>query len=339
MIEIWTLFLFCTPFLIWLYIRLAKHKKKMSHQLTNRMSGGERNWAAFTAYTTCLISAWVLLALAMLIPGSGEKGDLGKVGQGESPVDEILFLLDTSSSMKAKDTSTGVSRLDRAKEIIESTLENLGGINVQLIAFGQDAAVVIPPTEDYLYFRLLAQSITVNEFTAAGTNFFAVLDMLEKIQTKDPFKKSRMIVLLTDGEDTGLLGLNSNEKQIAIQLLISKVSPDFAWDIVALGTENGGLVPGILYEGSSVTSSMQKELLQSLAQAGAGKFYDEGSLLHLSLIDNILADIATQGKVIEKTTTVLGIEKVNFVPVFAAFVLILIALLLPQGRSQLGVKS
>jgi Ca-activated chloride channel family protein len=344
MIEIWTLLLLATPFLIWLYIRLARYKKKSRLQLTNQSDAGPRNWVAFTAYSTCLISAWLLLVIAMLIPNLQDNRDLKTSNQGSAPVDEILFFLDTSSSMKAEDTSTGESRLDRAKEIIESVVENLGGINVQLVAFGQDAVVVIPPTEDYLYFRLLAESIDVNEFTNAGTSLSAVLGMLEKIEMKDPFKKSRMIVLLTDGEDTSLLDLTSKEKQKTIQTLLSKVSPALQWDIVALGTESGGLVPAMQYEGMPVTSYMQKELLESLARQGSGKFYDEHALLHLSLVGNILADIAAHGKALQaipagQEAQGQQAEKVNFVPVFAAFALILIALLLPQGKIFVRVKS
>lgn len=342
--KIWIVLLLCTPLIALLYFRLAQYKNRMSAEIvpSAAIPKGffERNWLGFAASITCLICAWALLCTAMLVPGSAavtpEPGRAGSIRGGVHGsvygIDELLFLLDTSASMNAQDTSTGESRLDRAKEIIETILDNLGGINVRLIAFGNDAVAIVPPTEDYLYFRILLDSLGVNEYTEAGTSFLALADCVNKIQERDRFKESRMTLLLTDGEDTGFLDLSGQEKQDAIHALVSKISNAMHWDVVGLGSENGALVPGVLYDGKPVISKMHKEFLQEVSRRGGGRFYEESAVSLLSLVDNVLADSAVIGKKESLAFQPQSQQTINYIPVLAAFFLLLSMLMLPQGK-------
>src|SRR5262245_57304368 len=135
-----------------------------------------------------------------------------------------------------------------------------------------------------------------------------------------------MIVLFTDGEDTTI------EKGVSPELLLAKVSPELGWDVVALGTATGAIVPGMIYDGRQVTSYMQKELLMSLAKRGNGKFYEERAMTLSSISDNILADMAAKARIVQRDSDAVAIKEANYLPLLAAFLLILIALLLPQGR-------
>ena len=150
-----------------------------------------------------------------------------------------------------------------------------------------------------------------------------------------------MIVLLTDGEDTGFLDLSGQEKseqekQGAVDALLSKISNAMHWDVVGLGSDKGALVPGVLYDGRSVISKMHKELLQEISRRGGGRFYEESTVSLLSIVDNVLADSAVIGKKESRNDSfapqLQSQRQIPYIPVLAAFFLLLSMLILPQGK-------
>ncbi len=336
-----------------LYYSLALYKKgKMQEYVSEKnlpLHIPKRSYFAFFVRSVSLVCAWVILAICLTRPSDNSPQEVSQAfqhsengsGAGFLPkVDDVAFVLDVSSSMKAKDGSQGGERIARAKEIIESMVEELGGINVSLIAFAGNAVTVVPDTLDYLYFRILMESEGINDVGEAGTNLLAMVDTIKARYVDGPYHKDVRVILLTDGEDTGFLGMSDSAKKQAeitlIEHLAKTVSDRLQWEVIGLGTEAGAEVPDVTYEGKSVTSHMQRALLESLAQAGQGHFYAESEVPLTEICDDLLADVAgsrmdaqNQGKATEDLFAPRS-SSVSQGLILAALLLIFASLALPQ---------
>lgn len=300
--------LFVALLLVLLYELLAKYKKKRLQSYVNPTNLPQavhrRNWLAFYVRVVCIVSSWIMLVMALLHPTSGPEAEEMRMAKSQEggaafrpDVDEIAFVLDVSASMGVKDTSVWSGRLARSKEIIESLLDNLGGIQISLNLFGENTVNEVPDTLDYLFFRILLDSVGINENVAPGTNLLAMSDAIKKKINDSPFNKKVLVVLLTDGEDTGFLDLPPSGLQAAETALYEKMRLSNArWDVIGVGSTEGGVVPGVTFEGKAVTSRLQDARLEQMAKSGQGHYYAESQVPFTTIVDNILADIAASGQ-------------------------------------------
>lgn len=322
-----------------LYIALSIYKKRVFGKvyLSDNIPKGfyQHDTISFLTRAVCLIVSLALLLIALLAPHTKTMKSrlLGQL----TAVDEIVFLLDCSASMLATDTSTAKSRFDRAKEIISQVVEEIGGINVSLIGFSGNADVIVAPSNDYLYFRILLDGARINEPGLTGSSFYALFEDLVKMAQDSPFVKSKLYVLLSDGEDTALLDLDAQAKKRGESQIVEKVrvlcEKDARLDVVGLGSPQGVRVPGVLDNGSAVTSRLQKPFLQEIAKAGSGKFFEENEVSLLSIVQNII-QASTIKSTPEKAATELVVTKEATTSLVASFIFILAALFLPQARRK-----
>lgn len=112
------------------------------------------------------------------------------------PGNDILFILDISPSMAARDID-GSSRIDAAKQMMEKFIQNSGNDNIGLLLFASDASLAAPPTSDHDYVRnelKNAKIMALGEGTALGT----ALGMgVYHLSFSNAPKKS--IVIISDG--------------------------------------------------------------------------------------------------------------------------------------------
>lgn len=294
--------------LVLLYSQLARYKKRRSAEYVSskNLPGTvyRRSWLAYYARVVCIVTSWILIVMALMRPAetpeSAASRAMNTLSTGEAAqinIDEIVIVLDVSSSMAVKDSSNGSSRLARSKEIIKSLLDNLGGIQVSLILFGENAINEVPDTLDYLFFRILLDSVGINENVTPGTNLLAMSDQIRKKVVGSPFSKKSLVLLFSDGEDTGFLGLPPAELNSAQAALYNKMNlPNTRWDIIGMGSKEGGIVPGVTFEGKAVTSHLYASRLEEMAHSGQGHYYGELELPFTQIVDNILADIAASGQ-------------------------------------------
>jgi hypothetical protein len=252
----------------------------------------------------------------------------------KSPLDEIVFLVDVSASMQAKDAQgQNSSRLDRAKEFAESIIERLGGINISVYAFAGNVKEVVPETMDYLYSRMVLDGLEINQTGKAGTDFASLFNEMKKQYLESNIRKKVAFILLSDGEDTGILGLVPDartEAESQTLEILKNFAGKMGWYVIGIGTDNGSIVPGVSYNGKDVISSMHRGFLEAIGQITSGKsYFDEQSSLS-EIIDDLLI-----GKVFK--TEGLGSEALNeqveplyYYPLLFAIVLLLVALLLPE---------
>jgi len=152
-------------------------------------SGGEIDF-----FKTSLVTlALVFFILALARPQWGEQ-----VENIEIKGIEVVFLMDTSTSMNAEDLKP--NRLTVAKQLITGVVDSLQTDYVGLINFAGVPYVQCPLTIDYGVFKMLVEATVISPAEEQGTDFSRALETaLKSFETSTSDK--RLVLLITDGED------------------------------------------------------------------------------------------------------------------------------------------
>ncbi len=190
---------------------------------------------------------------------------------------DIVFVLDTSPSMSAKDVDGG-QRLEAAKNAIYMLTNKNDGSRYGLVGLGSSAAVLVPPTSDQTFFSERLSQITAGAFgngSAIGDGLStAVCHLVSSSAQK------KCIVLLTDGEN------NAGEihPETAAQL-----AADNKITIYVVGIGSKGKVPieytdpvtGRLYSGY-LDSNFNPASLKKISDIANGRYFEALTLNELS---------------------------------------------------------
>ncbi len=192
------LFLLAIPFLY--IMRFLKIFKKTAFPLvfadwkgkSFKWDGTVSNILSFIAMFLCVI-AYIALVCAFAEPTIHQQE---KVYTSKGA--DILFVLDTSPSMAARDIAN-MTRLQAAQHGIHTLVNNNKGAAFGLVAMASEAAVIVPPTIDHELFLKRLDSLVIGglgEGSAIGIGLSSAVYHL--ISTNAPRK---CIVLITDGEN------------------------------------------------------------------------------------------------------------------------------------------
>jgi len=111
---------------------------------------------------------------------------------------DIIFILDVSPSMAALDME-GKSRYNTAKLLITDFIKKHSSDSIGLVAVGNDAAMLVPPTLDREALNLRLEQLKIGELgdgTALGMGLAVAAYHLDKSNAK-----RKAAVLVTDGEN------------------------------------------------------------------------------------------------------------------------------------------
>lgn len=173
------------------------------------------------------------------------------------PSRDLLLAVDLSGSMDTKDFTNAdgeqVDRLTAVKEVLDDFLKRREGDRVGLIFFGSAAFVQAPFTEDLDLCRILldeAQVRMAGPQTVVGDAVGLSLTVFDRSEQDD-----RVLILLTDGNDTG-----------------SKVPPDRA---AAIAKSKGVTIHTIAVGDPKAAgeAKIDEEVLQKMAKETNGGFY------------------------------------------------------------------
>jgi len=185
---------------------------------------------------------------------------------------EIFFVVDISPSMAALDmarSDTERTRLDTARYYIHSFINARPGDSFALVAVGNSAALLVPPTADHQLFLDRLSDLAIGELgddTALGMGLAVAAAHLANRRVQ----RSHTI-LLTDGE--------SNAGQIGPETaagVLRKYSDGFT--VIGIGTQ--GDVPleyvdpvtGTRFIGY-LDSRFSEPVMRSLAVSGGGRYF------------------------------------------------------------------
>lgn len=267
-----------------------------------------------STYTPAVKITLQLIALAALVIMLARPRAGAEEKQVESAGIEVMIAFDVSNSMLASSTDnpTGVTRLDRARLLLEKLIDKLQNDKVGLVVYANQPKMQLPLTSDFYAAKMYLNDLSPKMITNQGTNIADAIKMsMNGFSSNEDVH--RAIILITDAEDHEGAALDAAKLAAENGIQV---------DVIGLGTAKGSLVPGVSdMDGRPVVSTLNETLASDIAKAGDG-IYVNGALT------SALSDLTEQLDKLEKSefsTTVYSAADEQF-PTFAflAFVFILI---------------
>lgn len=194
---------------------------------------------------------------------------------------DIAISLDLSQSMLQDDFSP--NRLEKAKEVLGEFIDKRGNDRLSLIVFGGDAYTKVPLTFDHnvvkeMVSKLTIDDITSNNRTAIGMGIGVALNRLKNSEAK-----SKVIILLTDGEN------NSGEMSPSAAADIAK---ELGIKIYTIGIGARELqVPTLLGYRTVKNNELDENLLQNIAKTTGGEYFRAGDSKEFKEIFNKIDEL------------------------------------------------
>ncbi len=217
-----------------------------------------------------LIVRGLVLALLMVALMGPSFGPATKELKAEGK--DIFFLVDLSKSMDAFDIPP--TRLEKMKFELKNMVNAFATDRSGLIIFGSEAFMQCPLTYDNGAMNLFIESLNTDLVPGGGTDFGPpILMAVEKLSTdieSGESSKSKIIVLISDGEDFG------EGTEAAIDFLKKSGISLFT---LGIGTLQGSKIrEGSGFrkdrEGREIISRLDPEQLKKMAANTNGKYFE-----------------------------------------------------------------
>ncbi len=210
---------------------------------------------------------FALLIIALLGPAFGEaRREVQSVGK------DIFLAIDLSQSMNANDVQP--TRLEKMKFELKNIVGTFTSDRIGLIIFSSEAFMQCPLTYDQNALNLFIETLHSGLVPNTGTDFGPPLKMaLEKLNDENSALstlKSKIIVLISDGEDFGddTDKIIDNIENQGIKLFT-----------LGIGTEKGSKIrTGSGFkrdkDGNEVVSRLDARSLKAIAAKTDGKYFE-----------------------------------------------------------------
>ncbi|HEY4654091.1 MAG TPA: VWA domain-containing protein [Cyclobacteriaceae bacterium] len=209
-----------------------------------------------------------LLIFALLGPSFGDsKKEVKSVGK------DIMICVDLSKSMDAFDIQP--TRLEKVKFELKKIVNAFNSDRIGLIIFSSEAFMQCPLTYDQNALNLFIETMNTGLVPPSGTDFGPALTMaVKKIEADDDSNvtqtKSRVLILISDGEDFG-----ENTAEVAREI----ENKGIKLFTLGIGTEEGGKIHASNgykkdRQGNVVTSRLNSRSLRSLANQTGGQYFE-----------------------------------------------------------------
>lgn len=264
-------FLLIIPLLIIAYVLIFYKKKKRwqtycEDDLMKKLMPDHSKTMQHIKFSF-LMAALTFFIIALANPQIGSSLEKGKA----KGID-MMICIDVSNSMLAKDISP--NRLEASKMALNRFVDNLHGDRVGIVAFAGKAFVQLPITNDYAAVKMFINYLNPDLIESQGTDVAAALDMaagsmLPKDEKQNPTKVSRVIILVSDGED---------HFPEAVEVAQQIHSLGITIHTIGIGSLRGAPIPDSRNnykkdsEGNTVISKLNEAILRDVAQAGGGVY-------------------------------------------------------------------
>lgn len=233
--------------------------------------------------------ALMLLAMTLMIVALARPQIPWKENKRKAEGISIMMVFDTSESMRALDFKP--NRLVKAKEVVIDFIKKRTDDMIGVVIFGKETFTLAPLTHDYAALETFVNRIDYDlvdgQATAIG---MGLANGVNKI--KDAPTKSKVIILMTDGEN------NWGEIQ---PLTAAELARDLKIRVYTIGVGSKGVVdiPSPVMGGGrtvirQMMSSIDTELLAKIAEMTGGKTFEASN-------NKALEDVCAQIDQLEKT--------------------------------------
>jgi Ca-activated chloride channel family protein len=221
-----------------------------------------------------ILAALRWLALILFIVALAQPRRVRGETQVKASGVDIVVAIDLSGSMASLDFQENgrrVNRIDMAREVLGKFIDGRPGDRIGLVVFAAEAFIASPLTLDHDFLqatlaRLYLGVIDENQ-TAIGSALMAALNQIRDVQSK-----SKIIILMTDGEN--------NAGKVA-PLTAAEIARTLKVKVYTIGIGIRGTAPMPVgknpftgeMEYRNLPADVDEETLQKIAAMTGGKYY------------------------------------------------------------------
>lgn len=263
---------FAYPYLLWLLVLLpllivwylVKNKKATSSVTISTLRIYKRHGGSKTVIRH-LPFVLRLLAMALLIIAIARPQTRNNEERIEGEGIDIVLCMDVSGSMLAEDFAP--NRMEAMKKVAADFVDARKTDRIGLVIFSGEPFTQCPITSDYAALKsqiYAVRSGILHDGTAIGSGLATSVERLKKSKSK-----SKVIILLTDGENNGGLIPPSTAKEIAKAYNIKVYT-------IGMGTEGFATLPQQTTAGVVRTKekvNIDEKLLQEIARETGGNYF------------------------------------------------------------------
>lgn len=253
----------------------ARASRRAKLRRFGRLASIEHLMPDTSRYTPAVKLTLQMIALAALVIVLARPRAGAKEQQEVSAGIEVMIAFDVSNSMLASSTDRpdGVSRLDRARLLLEKLVDRLDNDKVGLVVFAGQSKMQLPLTSDFYTAKMYLNELSPNQISYQGTSISSAIKMaMNGFSPAEDMHKA--IILITDAED---------HEGEAIETAKLAAENDIQIDVIGLGTPGGNILPGFVdNEGHQVVTKLNEELARKIAEAGDGIYVNGASPSALS---------------------------------------------------------
>lgn len=206
-----------------------------------------------------------LLSIACIITALARPQTKTDEQQAEGDGVDIVLCIDVSGSMTAQDFTP--NRMEAAKKVAQDFIDSRLTDRIAIVIFSGESFTQCPLTTDKAVLKSAVENIRnglLEDGTAIGDGLSTSVDRLRTSKSK-----SKVVILLTDGENNGGLIGPTNAKEIAKAFHIKVYT-------IGVGTEGYAPFPvktelGIVMQQQKVT--IDEKLLKEIAGETGGKYF------------------------------------------------------------------
>ncbi len=206
-----------------------------------------------------------LLSVAFIITALARPQTKTDEQQAEGEGVDIVLCIDVSGSMTAQDFTP--NRMEAAKKVAQDFIDSRLTDRIGIVIFSGQSFTQCPLTTDRAVLKSAVANIRnglLEDGTAIGDGLSTSVDRLRSSKTK-----SKVVILLTDGENNGGLIGPTNAKEIA---------KAFGVKVYTIGVGTDGYAPfpvrtemGVVMQQQKVT--IDEKLLKEIAGETGGKYF------------------------------------------------------------------
>jgi Ca-activated chloride channel family protein len=250
------------PLLVYWYINPPLRLQGTMIVSSIKSFGSGKSWKTVLRHALFVLRllAIISIILALARPQTGSEQQI-TTGEGI----DIVLCLDISGSMLAQDFTP--NRMEAAKQVAAEFIDRRPTDRIGLVIFAGESFTMCPLTTDHAVLKnqlYNVQSGLLEDGTAIGSGLATGVERLRSSQSK-----SKVIILLTDGEDNGGRLDPNTAKEIAKSFGVRVYT-------VGMGTEGFAPVPvqtatGVIMQREKV--SIDEKLLTQIADETGGKYF------------------------------------------------------------------
>jgi Ca-activated chloride channel family protein len=209
----------------------------------------------------------LIIALFFSIVGLANLQRGAQTEKAERKGVDVFFALDVSKSMLAKDVQP--DRLTRAKQLIETMINQMVNDRVGLVVFAGMAYLQVPLTIDYSASKMLLSTVNPDMMPTQGTVLGDAIDLANSSFSQKE-RKYKSIILISDGEDHDERALEAAREAAKAGVIIHTIGIGSPQGATIFDAETGA--PKLDENGQPVITKLNEDELKSLAASTGGTY-------------------------------------------------------------------